>query len=78
MGPFLGPIYILFVLERGVQGGYPLGALGTPGAPPGPGGPKSAHFFGYLITLPVGTVLGLFLGPPGTPQNGGIQARDAP
>ena len=27
-----------------------------PGGPPrAPGGQKSAHFFGYLITLPVGT-----------------------
>ena len=46
--------------------------MGPPRGPPGgpPGGPKSAHFFGYLITLPVGTVWALFFGPPGTPQVG--------
>ena len=40
--------------------------FGVPGAtPPGgvPGCAKSAHFFGYLITLPVGTVWRLFSGP---------------
>ena len=39
--------------------------------PPGdpPGGGKSAHFFGYLITLPVGTVWAIF-SPPGTPPPG--------
>ena len=49
-------------------GGVPGGCLfdpprGAPGAPP-PGGGKSAHFFGYLITLPVGTVWATFSGPP--------------
>ena len=47
--------------------------FGTPGHPPGggpPGGTKSAHFFGYLITLPVGTVWRLFSTPPGTPHFG--------
>ena len=44
------------------------------------GGQKSAHFFGYLITLPVGTVWATFSGPgpsratprnpPGTPPPG--------
>ena len=60
-------------------------ARGSPGAPPrgGPGGPRpgagSAHFGGYLITLPVGTERRFFpkshfspFSPPGrkTPQNG--------
>ena len=58
---------------------YVCGGLLAPswggGAPPGgpPGGPKSAHFFGYLITLPVGTKLDHFwdkIGPPGTPPEG--------
>ena len=53
------------------QGGIPpLGPPWGPG-PPGDGGDlggqKSAHFFGYLITLPVGTVLGP---PPGPPLTG--------
>ena len=49
--------------------GRPPGA--PPGRPPGapgirPGGPKSAHFFGYLITLPVGTDFApRFFRPPG-------------
>ena len=34
---------------RGVPGGV------SGGVPGGPGGQKSAHFFGYLIILPVGT-----------------------
>ena len=37
--------------------------LGAPG-PPRAGGQKSAHFFGYLITLPVGTVWATFFHPP--------------
>ena len=44
---------------EGGPGGVPGG---PPGTPPGPGGPKSAHFFGYLITLPVGTKMGHFFG----------------
>ena len=45
-----------------------------PGGPPG--GQKSAHFFGYLITLPVGTefcffgIFGQNRAPPGTPPFG--------
>ena len=38
-----------------------------------PGGRKSAHFFGYLITLPVGTeflIFGLFWPPGGYPPIG--------
>lgn len=54
--------------------------MGSPGAGP-PGGEKSAHFFGYLITLPVGTVWGHFSDPPfwailggypGTPAEGSV------
>ena len=67
--------YIKYNRKWGVQGGTPLGVLLGPGGPGGPGGPKSAHFFGYLITLPVGTVLGTFFGPPGTGQNGGIRGQ---
>ena len=66
-GPILGGLYILLYSCRG-------GILGVPQDPPkspprgrAPGGEKSAHFFGYLITLPVGTVWALFLDPPGTP-----------
>jgi len=54
--PGWGPIYMSFVHLGGSPGG-------PPGGPPGgvpPGGPKSAHFFGYLITLPVGTKIGIF------------------
>ena len=47
-------------------GGPPAG--GSPGGPPGPGG---VHFGGYLITLPVGTKLGLFF-PPRTGPPGGV------
>ena len=60
-GGFLGPPYILKCLTRGYFGGSRLGApkwgwgvhFSAPGARPG--GQKSAHFFGYLIILPVGT-----------------------
>ena len=42
---------------------------GCPGPPPGRA--KSAHFFGYLITLPVGTVWATFSPPrPGPPPPG--------
>ena len=56
---------------------YPPGAGGTPPGPPGgvppwdtppghppgtPRDPPGAHFFGYLITLPVGTKMGHFFG----------------
>ena len=58
-------------------GGYPpaLGGRGVPrGAPPGhrgaPRDPPGAHFFGYLITLPVGTKMGHFLG-----RNFGTKSR---
>ena len=44
------------------SGGFPGGALLAPPGPPG--GQKSAHFFGYLITLPVGTVWATFFHPP--------------
>ena len=48
----------------GSQKGTFLGPpRGPPGGPPG-GGQKSAHFFGYLITLPVGTDFGTFFDPP--------------
>ena len=69
------PIYILFVLLGPILGGPgdppwgpPWGPprappRGAPRAPP-PGGQKSAHFFGYLITLPVGTVWATFSDPP--------------
>ena len=61
-------ILIGFLVLRGKRGGTP------PGGPPAPrGGKKSAHFFGYLITLPVGTKLGHFgteLHFRGTPQFG--------
>ena len=49
--------------QKRPQNGPPRG---PPGGPPR-GGQKSAHFFGYLITLPVGTVLGQFSGPPRDP-----------
>ena len=70
---FLGlfwPNILSFILEMGVQGVYPPGCTfgpprGAPGGPPrAPPGQKSAHFFGYLITLPVGTDFGTFFGPP--------------
>ena len=56
-GPPAGGLYIcILYIWGGPQGG-------PPGGPPGgvpPGGPKCAHFFGYLITLPVGTKIGFF------------------
>ena len=67
-----GGIYICFILQTPPKGGPRRGPKWTPpGDPPGgspgarPGGEKSAHFFGYLITLPVGTVWALFFPPPG-------------
>ena len=54
-------LYILFLYYRG----YFWGSRGPPrGARPGAprGGQKSVHFFGYLITLPVGTVWDTFSG----------------
>ena len=49
--------------------------MGPPGGPPG--GQKSAHFFGYLITLPVGTKFGTIFGPPRDPRFG-APARGTP
>jgi len=72
--PILGPNYGLFIQKWGKSTPRRDPARGALLAPPG-GGAKSAHFFGYLITLPVGTVWSLFsgfFGPggcPGTPQN---------
>ena len=74
--PFWGLIYILFVLQ-GVSGAPPGTPPGDPpGGPPGrpPGGAKSAHFFGYLITLPVGTVWAIFSGPGTAPLEPPIRA----
>ena len=64
---------------------------GCPGGPPGgPGGARGAHFFGYLITLPVGTRTrtpffghfcpsGPFLGPPpGFSRNMGVGRGNPP
>ena len=65
-GPFLGPIYTIFYITDPPFGGPRRGALLGPRGPGTPGGQKSAHFFGYLITLPVGTVWGPPAGPPGT------------
>ena len=61
--PILGAIYILLYSRRGVFRGSPRTPRNPPpgGAPRG--GQKSAHFFGYLITLPVGTVWALFSRP---------------
>ena len=72
--PLPGPISYSFVLQTPPKGGVlgcPFWAAreppregGSGGAPGGrPGGQKSAHFFGYLITLPVGTVWATFSGP---------------
>ena len=70
----MGGIDIVLVLLEPPSGGPIWGALcAPPGAPRAggpPGGQKSAHFFGYLITLPVGTVWGLFFGPRDTPGLG--------
>ena len=54
-------IYRRADLGPGAPGGLPGGPRGAPGCT------KSAHFFGYLITLPVGTVWALFSPPPGAP-----------
>ena len=69
-GPRLGTIYIYIYIIRPPLRGAHLGCTlcpprGAPGGPPPGGGQKSAHFFGYLITLPVGTVWALFFPPPG-------------
>ena len=81
-------LVLLFPISRPPKGGVPgnppgnpprappLG--GCPGRPgPAPGCTKSAHFFGYLITLPVGTVWALFFPPPGTatPLGGALVCR---
>ena len=73
MGPKMGPIWAL--INRIYGSDPPPGgpSLGVHFVPPGggpPRGAKSAHFFGYLITLPVGTVWGLFFGPRDTPGLG--------
>ena len=69
LGPVWGPYIYIFILLDPPSGGPIWGALcAPPGGPrgaPRPGGQKSAHFFGYLITLPVGTVWALFFPPPG-------------
>ena len=73
-GPFLAQIDYILYLEGGFWGGLKPPPKTPPGPPlPGgcPGGQKSAHFFGYLITLPVGTVWATFFDPPGTPHFGG-------
>ena len=63
-GPFLGPILLYFDIRTPLLGGPARGALLGPRGPGTPGGQKSAHFFGYLITLPVGTVWATFSDPP--------------
>ena len=79
--PHFGPIrgyYTIFCIRNGgyppLPGGPSGGALlGPPGGLP-PGGQKSAHFFGYLITLPVGTKFwDNFWAPPGHPVWGPCQ-----
>ena len=78
-GPDLGPFraYIYYIcITQGGKTPLPVGAvrgalLGSPGGLP-PGGQKSAHFFGYLITLPVGTVWATFSDPPPDPPYGAI------
>ena len=72
-----GPFLMGFYNQMGGPGGTPLGVHFGPRGPGGPGGPKSAHFFGYLITLPVGTVFGLFFPPGDRGQIRGIPARTA-
>ena len=77
--PRFGPIpglYILYLYYSGgvsppPRGGRPGCTFGLPGGLP-PGGQKSAHFFGYLITLPVGTVWATFSDPPPDPPYGAI------
>ena len=64
--PFLGLYTYISIFEPPSQGGFPEGGFSaSPGGSrePPPGGRKSAHFFGYLITLPVGTVWATFSGP---------------
>ena len=76
-GPY-GALYInILILKGGVQGGTPWVHDLAPGGPPGPGGQKSAHFFGYLITLPVGTVFWDFSAPRDRGPGRGIQDRTA-
>ena len=65
-GPFLGPIYSIFYITDPPFWGSPPGCTLGPRGPGTPGGQKSAHFFGYLITLPVGTVWAPPRDPPGT------------
>ena len=79
--PLLGAYIYYICIRNPPSGGRPLGCtFGLPGGGT-PGGQKSAHFFGYLITLPVGTVWGHFFGPPfwailggypGTPAEGSV------
>ena len=77
--PFWAPlgrpyIYISLFLRPPVWGSRRVHFAPPRGPPRGgvpPGGQKSAHFFGYLITLPVGTVWALFSDPPGTPPGQG-------
>ena len=74
-GSHSGGLYYIFSTKRGVPGGALWAPPGGPPGAPGPGGAKSAHFFGYLITLPVGTVWAIFSPPAGTPilgQFGGL------
>ena len=61
-GPKNGPFRAIYIVFLITQGGFRGGALLAPPGPPG--GQKSAHFFGYLITLPVGTVWATFFHPP--------------
>ena len=71
-GPPAGGQYIYyFLLLRGSPGGVPPGGPPGPRGAPPPGGPKSAHFFGYLITLPVGTKIWFFF--PRGGQNWGAK-----
>ena len=76
-GPF-GPFsHIKCSTNGGSRGGTPWVYIFGPGGPPGPGGQKSAHFFGYLITLPVGTVFWDFSAPRDRGPGRGIQDRTA-
>ena len=76
-GPFLGPIIILFVLKRGVQGGYPLGAL-CPGGPPGPRGAKKCTFFWVFNNSPSRDSFGPFFGTPPEGHFGGYPGQGLP
>ena len=60
--------YIIILLTKGGPQGGPQG--GAPGG--APGGQKSAHFFGYLITLPVGTKIWDFSTPRDGAKMGGL------